>query len=100
MANARDAEKVRMGSIVTRPAFAHLLLTLSENRVLGTGPNSESPTPPSGFGLTDDELRRVRAMQATAAIVMHYGGNDWSQAQVAGLRSQFAELGIDVMTVT
>jgi ribose transport system substrate-binding protein len=84
----------------TRRAFALLLLALSENKVLGTGPNDESPTPPSGFGLTDDELRRVRAMHATAAIVMHYGGNDWSQAQVAGLRTQFAELGIDVVALT
>ena len=30
-------------------------------------------------------------MRATAAIVMHYGGNDWSQAQVAGLQAQFAD---------
>lgn len=84
----------------TRRAFELLLLTLSENKVLGTGPNDELPTPPSGFGLTDEELRRVREMQARAAIVMHYGGNDWSQAQLAGLQMQFAELGIDVVAVT
>jgi ribose transport system substrate-binding protein len=84
----------------TRRAFALLLLALSENKVLGTGPDGELSTPPSGFGLTDDELRQVQAMHATAAIVMHYGGNNWSQAQVAGLRTQFAELGIDVIAVT
>jgi ribose transport system substrate-binding protein len=89
-----------MDATVTRPAFAHLLLTLSESRVLGTGPNGESPTPSSGVGLSDDELRRVREMNATAGIVMHYGGNDWSQAQVAGLQAQFAELGIEVVRVT
>src|SRR4051812_619526 len=100
MAKAQKPDKIRMGSVVTRPAFARLLLTLSENRVLGTGPNGESPTAPSGFGLSDDELARVRAMDATAAIVMHYGGNDWSQAQIAGLRSQFTELGIGVVAVT
>ena len=82
-----------------RPAF-ELLLALSENNVLGTGPNGEPPTPPIGFGLTDDELQKVRAMAATAAIVMHYGGNDWSQAQLAGLRAEFAEMGIDVVAVT
>jgi ribose transport system substrate-binding protein len=81
------------------PAF-ELLRALSENNVLGTGPNGESPTPPIGFGLTNEELRKVRAMHATAAIVMHYGGNDWSQAQVAGLQAQFAEMGIDVVAVT
>src|ERR671937_1416674 len=82
-----------------RPAF-ELLRALSETNVLGTGPNGESPTPPIGFGLTNEELRKVRAMHATAAIVMHYGGNDWSQAQVAGLQAQFAEMGIDVVAVT
>src|SRR5919107_1785205 len=49
-----------------RPAF-ELLRALSENNVLGTGPNGESPTPPIGFGLTNEELRKVRAMHATAA---------------------------------
>jgi ribose transport system substrate-binding protein len=82
-----------------RPAF-QLLRALSENNVLGTGPNGESPTPPIGFGLTNEELHEVRAMRATAAIVMHYGGNDWSQAQVAGLQAQFAEMGIAVIAVT
>jgi ribose transport system substrate-binding protein len=82
-----------------RPAF-QLLRALSENNVLGTGPNGEAPTPPIGFGLTNEELQKVRAMHATAAIVMHYGANDWSQAQVAGLQAQFAEMGIDVVAVT
>jgi ribose transport system substrate-binding protein len=82
-----------------RPAF-ELLRALSENQVLGTGPNGESPTPPIRFGLGNEELRKVRAMHATAAIVMHYGGNDWSRAQIAGLRAQFAEMGIDVVAVT
>jgi ribose transport system substrate-binding protein len=83
-----------------RPAFALLLLALSENKVLGTGPNGEAPTPPIGFELTPSELERVRTMHATAAIVMHYGGNDWSQAQIAGLKTQFAAMGIDVIAVT
>ena len=83
-----------------RPAYARLLLALSEGRVLGTGPSGEQPTPPLGLELTREELQQIRAMGATAAIVMHYGGNDWSQAQVAGLETQFAELGIEVVAVT
>jgi ribose transport system substrate-binding protein len=83
-----------------RPAFALLLLALSENKVLSTGPNGEPPTPPIGFELTYEELQTVRARNATAAIVMHYGGNDWSQAQIAGLKTQFAEMGIEVIAVT
>jgi ribose transport system substrate-binding protein len=39
-------------------------------------------------------------MKATAAIVLHYGGNDWSRAQVDGLKAEFANLGIEVIAVT
>jgi ribose transport system substrate-binding protein len=83
-----------------RQAFASLLLTLSENRVWSLGPNGEPPTSLVGFGLARDELQRVREMKAKAAIVMHYGGNDWSQAQVAGLQTEFAVMGVEVVAVT
>lgn len=88
-----------MRSLVTRPAHA-LLLALSENKVLGTGPNGEAPTAPIGFELTPEELEAVRTMNATAAIVMHYGANDWSQAQIAGLTAEFAAMRIEVTAVT
>ncbi|MGH8873844.1 MAG: ATP-binding cassette domain-containing protein [Acidimicrobiia bacterium] len=50
--------------------------------------------------LTPDEVAKVREMNATAAIVMHYGDNDWSRTQVAGLESEFGRLGIRVLAVT
>jgi ribose transport system substrate-binding protein len=31
---------------------------------------------------------------------MHYGGNDWATAQIAGLRDQFTKMGIKVVGVT
>lgn len=39
-------------------------------------------------------------MHAKAAIVLHYSGNVWSNAQVEGLKSQFVRMGIDVIAVT
>jgi ribose transport system substrate-binding protein len=71
-----------------------------QTTVLSTGPNGESPAAPSEVALTDEELAAVAEMGATAAIVMHYGGNDWSQAQIAGLRQTFDELGIEVISET
>jgi ribose transport system substrate-binding protein len=71
-----------------------------QTTVLSTGPNGESPAAPSEVVLTDEELAAVAEMGATAAIVMHYGGNDWSQAQIAGLRQTFDELGIEVISET
>jgi len=54
----------------------------------------------SELRLTNEQLAGIRAMHATAAIVMHYSGNDWSHAQVAGLKSQFTKMGVEVVAVT
>ncbi len=71
-----------------------------QSTVLSTGPSGETPTSASEVVLTDEELAAVADMGATAAIILHYGGNDWSQAQVAGLRATFDELGIEVISET
>jgi ribose transport system substrate-binding protein len=84
------------------PAFAgpdEALAKLVET-VLSKGPNGEDPAPTSDIVLTDYELAQIKAMKATAAIVMHIGGNDWSQAQIDGLQAQFAIMGIEVIAVT
>ncbi len=85
-----------------RPAYAgpdEALAKLVES-VLSKGPNGEDPSPASSVTLTDDELAKIKAMNATAAIVMHYGGNDWSRAQINGLQTQFDLMGIKVIAVT
>ncbi|TCD13349.1 substrate-binding domain-containing protein [Oricola cellulosilytica] len=75
-------------------------LAALETTVLSKGPNGEDPSPASNLMLSADEIDQIKAMGATAAIVMHYGGNDWSRAQVEGLKHQFAEMGIKVIAVT
>jgi ribose transport system substrate-binding protein len=67
---------------------------------LSKGPNGEDPAPVSSVSLTAEEITKIQGLKAKAAIVMHYSGNDWSQAQVAGLKAQFAKMGIDVVAVT
>jgi ribose transport system substrate-binding protein len=54
--------------------------------ILSRGPHGEKPTAASAVVLTPAEVGKVKAKHATAAIVLHYGGNDWSTAQVAGLK--------------
>jgi ribose transport system substrate-binding protein len=71
-----------------------------QKSVLSVGPSGEKPQPATAVTLTDEELAKIKAMKAKAAIVMHYGGNDWSQAQIDGLKTQFAEMGIEVIAVT
>ncbi|MGH8926508.1 MAG: substrate-binding domain-containing protein [Acidimicrobiia bacterium] len=71
-----------------------------EGGVLSTGPNGESPVAASTLELSAEELAEVKGMGATAALVFHYAGNDWSQAQLDGLNARFGELGIEVIATT
>lgn len=75
-------------------------LAAIEGQVFSKGPNGEEPADASAAALTDDEVAQVRELGATAAIVMHYGGNDWANAQIAGLTERFGELGIEIVAVT
>jgi ribose transport system substrate-binding protein len=75
-------------------------LAAIQGKVLSKGPHGEKPEPAEAAALTEDEIAQVKELGATAAIVMHYGGNDWATAQVDGLKDQFAKLGIKVVAVT
>jgi ribose transport system substrate-binding protein len=75
-------------------------LAALKDKVLSKGPNGEEPAPASSVSLTDGELEKIRGLKSKAAIVMHYARNDWSQAQVAGLKSQFDKMGIDVIAIS
>lgn len=93
---------VAMAIGMTGPALAdpEAALAKLQETVLSKGPSGEDPSPASSVTLTDEELAKIKAMNATAAIVMHYGGNDWSRAQINGLQTQFAAMGIKVIAVT
>ena len=56
-----------------------------KGQVLSDGPHGEKPAPASAADLTPAEIAQVKEKRATAAIVMHYAGNDWAIAQIAGL---------------
>ena len=71
-----------------------------QQKPLSKGPHGEDPSPASSVTLSPEELDKIKGLKAKAAIVMHYAGNDWSQAQVAGLKAQFGKMGIDVIAVT
>lgn len=68
--------------------------------VLSLGPNGEAPAGFESTELTADEVAQIQGAGLTAAIVMHYAGNDWSSAQIEGLKDEFARLGIEVLAVT
>jgi len=71
-----------------------------DGQVLSLGPNGETPSGFDSTTLSDDEVAKIQAGHYTAAIVMHYSGNDWSTAQIVGLKAEFARLGVEVVAVT
>lgn len=79
------------GAVDPDAALAELATT-----VLAKGPFGEEPTSPSEITLTPEEIDKVKALKATAAIVMHIQG-DWTNAQIDGLTTTFGELGIEVV---
>lgn len=70
------------------------------SQVNSKGPNGEDPALASSVTLTDEELAKIKAMNATAALVFHIGGNDWTNAQSAALKQQFEKMGIKVIAET
>jgi ribose transport system substrate-binding protein len=92
-----SAEEEVDASVVERIDAALAEVT---GQVLSEGPNGETPEDASTAELTDEQVSEVQAMGLTAAIVMHYGGNDWANAQIAGLNEEFSRLGIDVIATT
>lgn len=83
-----------------RAADATAALKAVGDHVMSLGPNGDKPEPASSVTLTDADLAAVKDKHAKAAIVMHYAGNDWSQAQIAGLKAEFGKMGIEVIAVT
>lgn len=76
-----------------------MLDELASGKVQSVGPRGEAPHPADGIQLNEEELSKIKAMNATAAVVLHYR-NDWAVAQIAGLTDQFEKMGIKIVSVT
>ncbi|TFD68085.1 sugar ABC transporter substrate-binding protein [Cryobacterium ruanii] len=90
------------GAAVDPKITAEINSALAEitGQVLSTGPNGEKPASVETTSVTDAQAAEIAGMGLTAAIVMHYGGNDWANAQIAGLNAEFDRLGIEVIATT
>jgi ribose transport system substrate-binding protein len=89
-----------MGSALSQSVDPDKALAEVQQTALSKGPNGETPSPASSVTLTPEEIAKIKGLKAKAAIVMHYAGNDWALAQVAGLKEQFGKMGIEVISVT
>ncbi|GAE95032.1 inositol transport system sugar-binding protein [Gracilibacillus boraciitolerans JCM 21714] len=73
----------------------------SDTEIISKGPNGgEKAVSAHSIELTEEEVAKIREGNYTAAIAMHYAGNDWSRAQINGLEDTFKKMGIEILTVT
>ena len=72
----------------------------AKGEIRSTGPNGETAVNADTIELTDEQIEKVKEGGYTAAICLHYGGNDWSTSQQEGLKDTFGEMGIEVLAVT
>ncbi|MFS0614412.1 substrate-binding domain-containing protein [Lederbergia ruris] len=72
----------------------------ADGKIMSTGPNGEEAISATTLELTVEEIEKIRKGDYKAAIVMHYAGNDWSTAQIDGLKAAFKQMGIEVVAVT
>lgn len=73
---------------------------IPDNEVVSTGPYGESAISAKTLQLTAEEVAKIKEGNFTAAISLHYAGNDWSNAQVKGITETFEKMGIEVISVT
>ncbi|WP_231507739.1 substrate-binding domain-containing protein [Bacillus sp. UNC41MFS5] len=73
---------------------------IPEQKILSTGPHGEEAISAKTLQLSMKDLKKLREKNYTAAIAMHYTGNNWSRAQVQGLETTFKKMGIEVVAVT
>lgn len=80
--------------------FDKAISAYTEGPVVGLGPYGETSADASTIKLTDDEVDQIRSMGAKAAVVMHFSGDSWSNAQVDAIKAEFDKLGIKIVAQT
>ena len=98
---AEEVTTQEVPEVTTEAAIEdELAEAMGNGEILSKGPNGEDATPATELSLTDEEKAKIREGNYTAAIALHYGGNDWSTSQVKGLTDTFTDLGIEIVAMT
>ncbi|MCZ0756550.1 substrate-binding domain-containing protein [Anoxybacillus sp. J5B_2022] len=87
-------ENTTSGPITINPEIS------GDQQILSKGPHGETAISAKTLQLTEEEVQKIKEGKYKAAIVMHYAGNDWSTAQIDGLKATFKKMGIEVVAVT
>jgi ribose transport system substrate-binding protein len=68
--------------------------------VVSSGPHGEVPYPAKDLQITDEDIAKLKAGKYTAAISLHYSGNDWSTLQELGIKDTLEKYGIKLVAST
>ncbi|MDQ0217413.1 sugar ABC transporter substrate-binding protein [Peribacillus cavernae] len=71
-----------------------------DQKILSKGPHGEEAVSAKTLKLSEEDIAKIKEGKYTAALVMHYAGNDWATAQINGLKATFKRMGIKVVAVT
>ncbi|WP_134698706.1 substrate-binding domain-containing protein [Ammoniphilus sp. YIM 78166] len=75
-------------------------IDLNPTTVEGVGPHGEPAALPSALTLTDEEVKKLKEGNFTAAFVYHMQSNDHNQIKLATAKAKLEELGVKVVAVT
>jgi ribose transport system substrate-binding protein len=67
--------------------------------VSGLGPHGEFPAPPDELRLSAAAAERIAASRFSVAVVLHSLSSDWSQLQLAGIRTTLERYGASLVDV-
>lgn len=100
--NSKSANKESAAQEVTLPKTGSLTINpkIQDKEIASKGPNGETAVSAKTLQLTEQEIEKIKQGHYKAAIAMHYAGNDYSTAQINGLKAAFNRLGIEVVAVT
>ncbi|GAE36179.1 substrate-binding domain-containing protein [Halalkalibacter akibai] len=70
------------------------------NIIVSNGPHGEEAVSASEIVIMDEQAEKIRESNITAAIAMGFLGDDWSEQQLAGIKSEFTNLGIEIISET
>lgn len=90
----KEEEASSSGPITINPDIS------GDQEILSKGPHGEDAVSAQTLELTEEEIEKIKEGKYKAALVMHYAGNDWANAQIDGLKATFKKMGIDVVAIT
>lgn len=72
----------------------------ASNTIVSSGPHGEKAASANDIVITEEQVAKIKAGNYTAAIALGFLGDDWSQQQLAGIKSEFKKLGIKIEAET